>query len=116
MAIKAGGTGTITETHIAWTFKEYPTDCVTPLYYQNKLFVLDGDKQMLTCLDPKTGEKKWQGNLGTREIFRSSPTGADGKLYCLTFMAPNEGFAELIRQGTPVELTAEDLTVIARAN
>jgi mannose-6-phosphate isomerase-like protein (cupin superfamily) len=27
-----------------------------------------------------------------------------GKLYCLTFMAPNEGFAELIRGGTPVAL------------
>ncbi len=84
IAIKAGGTGTITDSHIAWSFKEYPTDCVTPLYYQNKLFVLDGDKQMLTCLDHKTGEKKWQGNLGTREIFRGSPTGADGKIYCLT--------------------------------
>ena len=28
-----------------------------------------------------------------------------GKLYCLTMMTPNEGFAELIRAGTPVELT-----------
>jgi mannose-6-phosphate isomerase-like protein (cupin superfamily) len=36
-----------------------------------------------------------------------------GKLYCLTFMAPNEGFAELIRRGTPVALTADDLAVIA---
>lgn len=36
-----------------------------------------------------------------------------GKLYCLTFMAPNEGFAELIRSGIPVQLTAEDIAVIA---
>ncbi len=35
------------------------------------------------------------------------------KLYCLTFMAPNEGFAELIRNGIPVQLTAEDIAVIA---
>ena len=39
-------------------------------------------------------------------------TGA-GKLYCLTFMAPNEGFAELIRNGIPVALTAEDMAVLA---
>jgi mannose-6-phosphate isomerase-like protein (cupin superfamily) len=38
-------------------------------------------------------------------------TGA-GKLYCLTMMTPNEGFAELIRAGTPVALTAEDVAVI----
>lgn len=38
-----------------------------------------------------------------------------GKLYCLTMMAPNEGFAELIRQGTAVALTAEDRAVITGA-
>ena len=38
-----------------------------------------------------------------------------GKLYCLTMMTPNEGFAELIRAGEPVELTAEDRRVIAGA-
>jgi mannose-6-phosphate isomerase-like protein (cupin superfamily) len=36
-----------------------------------------------------------------------------GKLYCLTLMTPNEGFAELIRNGVPVELAAEDIAVLA---
>jgi outer membrane protein assembly factor BamB len=82
--IKDGGKGLVTDTHIAWTFKEFPSDCVTPLYYKKKLFVLDGDKKTMTCLDPKTGKTKWQGNLGVREIFRSSPTGADGRIYCIS--------------------------------
>jgi mannose-6-phosphate isomerase-like protein (cupin superfamily) len=34
------------------------------------------------------------------------------KLYCLTLMTPNEGFAELIRNGTPVEITEEDRAVL----
>jgi mannose-6-phosphate isomerase-like protein (cupin superfamily) len=34
------------------------------------------------------------------------------KLYCLTMMTPNEGFAELIRAGVPVELGADDIAVI----
>jgi len=34
------------------------------------------------------------------------------KLYCLTVMTPNEGFAELIRAGEPVALDAEDLAVL----
>jgi len=84
LGIRDGGHGLVTETNIAWRFKEFPSDCVTPLFYQSKLFVLDGDRQVLTCLDPKTGEKKWQGNLGVKEIFRASPTGADGKIYCLS--------------------------------
>jgi len=81
--IKDGGKGLVTDTRVAWSFREYPSDCVTPLYYKGKLFVFDGDKDMMTCLDPKSGTKKWEGNVGVREIFRASPTGADGKIYCI---------------------------------
>jgi len=42
LGIKAGGKGLVPDTHIAWKFKEFPSDCVTPLAYQHKLFVLDG--------------------------------------------------------------------------
>ncbi len=38
-------------------------------------------------------------------------TGA-GKLYTLTVMMPNEGFAELIRNGTPVPLDDEDRALL----
>jgi len=34
------------------------------------------------------------------------------KLYCLTVMVPNEGFAELIRNGTPMALDGADRAVI----
>jgi outer membrane protein assembly factor BamB len=84
LAIRPGGRGLVTSTHTAWTWREYPTDCVTPLAYRGRLFVLDGDRQMMTCLEPRTGRKIWQGNLGVRDIFRASPTGADGKIYCIS--------------------------------
>ncbi|KAB8312345.1 cupin domain-containing protein [Erwinia endophytica] len=35
-----------------------------------------------------------------------------GKLYTLTVMTPNEGFAELIRSGQPMTLDEEDLRVL----
>ena len=41
-----------------------------------------------------------------------SKTPVPDKLYCLTMMTPNEGFAELIRNGTLVELSDEDRAVI----
>jgi len=37
-----------------------------------------------------------------------------GKLYTLTIMTPNEGFAELILKGIPVELDEEDLSILER--
>ncbi|HEX3573893.1 MAG TPA: cupin domain-containing protein [Rhodopila sp.] len=47
---------------------------------------------------------------GTEHVVENT---GPGKLYCLTMMTPNEGFAELIRNGIPVELTADDRAVIA---
>jgi outer membrane protein assembly factor BamB len=96
LAIKDGGHGLVTATHTAWKFTEFPSDCATPLIYKKMLFVLDGDRQMMTCLQPQTGEKIWQGNLGVHEIFRASPTGADGKIYCVS------------ENGTAVVLAAGD--------
>ena len=34
--------------------------------------------------DPKTGERKWSGNLSVSDAVWSSPTGADGKIYCIS--------------------------------
>lgn len=38
-------------------------------------------------------------------------TGAD-RLYCLTVMIPNEGFAELVRNGLPMMLDGADLSTL----
>ena len=82
-AIKDGAPGPDPKTQIAWEFPEAPDVC-TPLYYRDKLFVLDGNRQFLGCLDPRTGEVKWKGTFGMKETFSASPTGADGKIYCIS--------------------------------
>lgn len=84
LAIKDGGRGLVTSTNRAWELTEVTSDCTTPLFYRQRLFILDGDRQVLTCREPRTCRKIWQGNLGVKEIFRASPTGADGKIYCIS--------------------------------
>lgn len=82
-AIQPNG-GESTEAKFAWKSTEVTTDVCAPLFYEGKLYVLDGDrKNPLYCLDPKTGDKKWSVDLGGKSVFRSSPTGADGKIYCM---------------------------------
>jgi mannose-6-phosphate isomerase-like protein (cupin superfamily) len=49
---------------------------------------------------------------GTEHVVED--TGAT-RLYCLTTMVPNEGFAELIRAGVRDILDAEDLAVLCGA-
>jgi outer membrane protein assembly factor BamB len=89
IAYKSDGKGDVTESGQAWVFNERKTpDCCTPAYQDGKLYVLDGDAQVMTCLDAKTGAKAWQAPFALKdnrgkETFRSSPTLADGKLYSL---------------------------------
>lgn len=84
LAFRTDGQGDVTTSGLAWKFDEKKTpDVCTPVFYQGKLFVLDGDSKTLTCLDPKTGDKKWQGALDTRMVIRSSPVAADSKLYII---------------------------------
>lgn len=40
----------------------------------------------------------------------------EGRLYALCIMVPNEDFAELIRNGVPVELDDEDWAVLRRSD
>ncbi len=86
---KMDGKGDISEKGRAWVFDEKNTpDTCTPAALGGKFYVLNGDKQVMTCLDAKTGAKLWQEGFGIErtkgmEIFRASPTVADGKIYNL---------------------------------
>lgn len=73
------------EARIIWNYYGPSPDASTPLYYQKRLYVLNGIKmgKVVTCLDPKTGREIWQGTIGGRGPWRASLTGADRKLYCI---------------------------------
>ena len=75
-------------------------------------FVLHGEG-VAKCGSAETPIKAGDALLirpGNEHVIRNTGT---SKLYCLTVMTPNEGFAELIRSGEPVELDEEDLRVLS---
>ncbi len=77
-------------------------------------YVLQGEG-IARCGDKALPIKKGDALLlhpGNEHIVENT---GEGKLYTLTVMTPNEGFAELIRKGQPVELDAEDLRVLGGA-
>lgn len=100
LAAIRGGSGVLGTNHLVWKTEQLIPDVSTPLVYQGKLFVLDGDRQVMTCYQPETGRQLWQGRLGIREIFYASPTGADGKIYCLS----EEGTVVVLSAGDPFEV------------
>jgi outer membrane protein assembly factor BamB len=82
-ALRAGGKGQLTREDRVWTFTEDAPDVCVPLSYNQHLFVLDGARGVMTCRDPKTGQALGRRKLQARPPFYASPTGADGKIFCI---------------------------------
>ena len=62
-AIRDGGSGDVTATHISWTFEENLPDLVSPLC-DGKTMLTVMSSGLITCLDAKTGQKSWEHDLG----------------------------------------------------
>lgn len=81
--MKGDKSGQLTEEDLAWTIQENAPDVCSPLVMDGKLFVLDGDRRIMSKIDPATGEVIWKGRIESGKVFQASPTGADGKIYCI---------------------------------
>jgi outer membrane protein assembly factor BamB len=83
-AIKDGGSGDVTETNVVWKSPDLSSDAAVPLVYKDHLYVLNGDRpKTLYCVNPKDGKVSWSVVMDGRSVLRSSPTGADNKVYVM---------------------------------
>lgn len=81
LAVKLGGRGDVTASHLLWRYDKSLPDVPVPLLYRNTLFLVRTGG-IFTTVNPANGEVFKQGRLmGALEGFYSSPVGADGKVY-----------------------------------
>ncbi len=78
LAIRPGGKGDVTDTHVAWTVKKGAPHTPSLLVLGKELYMVS-DRGVATCLDALTGEEIWQERLGGN--FSASPLYADGRIY-----------------------------------
>ena len=83
LAIRPGGSGDVTETHVAWKEAKGSPFVPSPLLYGEELYLINDMASIATAYDAKTGTVRWQGRLGTaaREGFSASPVVVDGKVF-----------------------------------
>jgi len=86
-AVKAGAKGTLDDSGLAWknTEREISSDVSTPLFYQDRFYVLNSDRKSIARVVPASGKVEWVGEPGSQAKIESSPTGADGKIYFINF-------------------------------
>lgn len=71
-----------TESH--WIFDEKTTDVPNPVFYKDRLYLLNDTRGILFCLDVKTGTPVWTKELDVESRIWSSPVLAEDKLYFMT--------------------------------
>jgi outer membrane protein assembly factor BamB len=83
LAIRPGGSGDVTDTHIVWQTPRGSSFIPSPLVYGDYLYLVNDMTSIATCLEAKTGKPIWQGRLGeaAREGFSASPVAVDGKVF-----------------------------------
>jgi outer membrane protein assembly factor BamB len=80
VAIRPGGKGDVSRTHVAWSQEKYLPVIPSPLYYRGRLY-LARNGGLFAVLDARTGKLRRRGRLYGSSNYYSSPVGADGKVY-----------------------------------
>ncbi|MFN9717453.1 MAG: PQQ-binding-like beta-propeller repeat protein [Planctomycetota bacterium] len=84
-AVRMGGEGDVTSTHILWANTGTSADVPTPAIASGRIFICrdTGESRgTIDCLELATGKTIWTGQLEkNRNTFRASPIVADGRLY-----------------------------------
>lgn len=78
MAIRLGGRGNITNTHVAWRVPTGGPYVSSLVQYQGVLY-MSTDNGILSAVDATTGARLWQERVGG--TFSASPIAGDGKVY-----------------------------------
>jgi outer membrane protein assembly factor BamB len=101
LAIRPGGSGDVTRTHVAWSSPRGSPFVPSPILYDGYLMVNDMSG-IVTCLEATTGRPAWQGRLGITygESFSASPVAVNGKI----FFTNDEGETFVLRAGPAFEL------------
>jgi outer membrane protein assembly factor BamB len=102
LVYRAGGSGDITKTNLAWSIERGP-DVPTPATDGQYLYLLR-DQGTLSCYQARTGEPVWVDQRVATGTYSASPVIADGKVY----VTNEEGVTTVVKAGPRFEVMAEN--------
>lgn len=91
-AVRTGGEGVITESHLAWKHRRSVSNKPSVLLIDDLLYMIS-DVGIASCLDAKTGQTVWLQRVGGE--FSASPIYADGRIW----LFDEEGKATILQPG-----------------
>jgi len=100
-AVRTGGKGDVTKTHIAWESTDDVSKIPSMLYVRPFLFLIT-ETGVAKCLRAETGEEIWRERLEGR--YSASPVWADGRIYFLS----EKGKTTVVQAGGEFKVLAEN--------
>jgi outer membrane protein assembly factor BamB len=83
IAIRPGGVGDVTKTHVLWSQSKQIPYVPSPLFYNDLVFLVKNGG-LVSTLDPRTGKSLKYDRIPGRGNYYSSPVGGDGKVFLLS--------------------------------
>jgi outer membrane protein assembly factor BamB len=124
LAVRPGGHGDVTRSHVAWKEKKSLPEISSPLCYRGRLYLVKHGG-IVSCLEAKTGKLLYRERLGPTGLYYASPVAGDGKVYfastrgVVVVVEAGDRFKVLARNdvGEPVQATPAlvDGTIYLRA-
>jgi outer membrane protein assembly factor BamB len=106
VAVKAGGHGDLSRSHVAWKLKKGLPYVPSPLYYQGRIYLVR-DGGLISSVDAKTGRPYYaQERLPAQGKYYASPVAAAGRIY----------LASLRGQVTVIKAGGEKPEILHQAN
>jgi outer membrane protein assembly factor BamB len=102
LALKAGGRGDVTRSHLVWSANNGP-DVPTPVTDGTYLYVVN-DRGIMSCLDLKTGKEIYSRQRLRSGTYSGSPVAADGKIY----VTNEDGVTVVVKAGPTFQVLAEN--------
>ncbi|HEX4997689.1 MAG TPA: PQQ-binding-like beta-propeller repeat protein [Terriglobia bacterium] len=102
LAIRPGGEGDVTRTHVEWSSPRGSPFVPSPIAYGDHLYMVNDMTSIVTSFEAATGRSLWQSRLGAaqREGFSASPVAVEGKV----FFTNDEGETFVLRAGSTFDL------------
>jgi outer membrane protein assembly factor BamB len=102
LALRSGGRGDVSSSHVLWKFMNGP-DVPMPVT-DGKYFYVINDRGIMWCLDAKTGAPLYERQRLRSSTYTGSPVLADGKIY----ITDEDGVTSVIQAGPKFAVLAEN--------
>jgi outer membrane protein assembly factor BamB len=101
-AIRPGGSGDVTASHVVWNSPKGSPFVPSGLVHDGLLYLINDMQSILTVYEAKTGVLVYQGRLGVakREGFSASPVVVNGEV----FLTNDDGETFVVKAGRTFEL------------